>query len=611
MMHAVHDGVVRDSRIIRHRLSLAGWTGLLLLAGLFLRIAWMQVVQGPHYEVLAENNLLRPVPVAPRRGLIYDRHGELLATNGAQYGVSITAAQAGAVEETVARLRALVSLHDWEVRRFHRQAREHRHTPVLLRADLSPWELARVSSRLHQLPGVSLATLPVRDYLDTSATSHILGYVRGIDSNDRARIDAARYRATERIGKAGIEHRYESLLLGFPGMRQASVDSYGRILKLQDLHTPQRGASLTLTVDARLQRDAARALEGHMGAIVAIEPATGDVLAMASAPQFDPALFAGRLSPEDFRLLYHNPDRPLLNRALQGRYPPGSTIKPFLAIAGLESGTILPDKRFFAGPEFRLPGVRRPFRDWKEEGHGWVTVSSAIERSCDVYFYSLAHQLGIDAIHEALAAFGLGEVQGIDLAGEDAGLLPSAAWKRETLGEAWYPGETIITGIGQGHILTTPLQLATATATLATRGKRMRPRLLLSWEGSADEGRTQPELLSEITLADPGTWDLVSAAMEDVMHGDSGTARASGAGAAYRIAGKTGTAQVVAFGEERPDEDQVPFRFRDHSLFIAFAPADEPRIAIAVVIEHGGSGSKTAAPIARALLDSYLLGAQS
>ena len=596
----------RDAHLIRTRLWVLGGLGVLLLAVLLLRVAWMQVVQAEHYEVLAANNLLRPVPVAPRRGLIQDRHGALLATNHARYSLNLTTAQIDDVAGTVAHLRTLATIHDWEVARFRKQMRGRRHQPVLLRSDLGEEELARIAAQIHQLPGVSLNTYLVRHYPEGPATAHVLGYLGDIDEADRAKIDRARYRATQRIGKVGIERQYEELLLGYPGMRQASVDSYGRVLQLQDLRVPRRGATVTLTLDAELQRAAAAALDGRAGSVVALDPYTGDVLALVNTPQFQPDLFASRLSPEDVATLYENPGRPLLNRAVQGHYPPGSTIKPFIALAALEEGAVLPQDRYFARPEFWLPGHSRPFRDWKEEGHGWVTVRSAIAQSSDVYFYALAHRLGIDAIHKHLGRFGLGAAQGVDIPGETAGILPSRQWKRESLGEAWYPGETVISGIGQGYMLVTPLQLATATAVLATRGTRMRPRLLLSWNDEAQRLYTAPEIVSRVELADPGHWQLIVDAMVDVVHAPNGTARASGRGAAYRIAGKTGTAQVVALDKDRDYGDHTPMHLRDHSLFIAFAPVDAPRIALAVVVEHGGSGSKTAAPIARRLLDVYL-----
>ena len=368
---------------------------------------------------------------------------------------------------------------------------------------------------------------------------------------------------------------------------------------MRDRKAPTPGNNLALTLDADLQRVASDAMAGLEGAIVAIEPSTGDILALVSTPSFDPDVFGHSVDPDDYQKLIRDAKNPLLNRAIQGQYAPGSTIKPFVALAGLESGHAVPDKQFFAPPQFKIPNYRRPFRDWKDEGHGWVTVSSSITQSCDVYFYSLAYHMGIEALESFLAQFGLGQVQQLDLPGERPGLLPNETWKQKMYGQPWYPGETVIMGIGQGYLLLTPLQLATATAALATRGIRMKPRLLRAYEQDGEIIENPPEELGRVTLSDPAWWDLVTNAMVDVVHAENGTARRSGRDAAYRIAGKTGTAQVINYGEKRPDSEDLPEHIRDHSLFIAFAPAEAPEIALAVIVEHGGHGSTMAAPIAR------------
>ena len=473
--------------------------------------------------------------------------------------------------------------------------------------DLTERDIARVAVHLHQLPGVHLEAYPSRRYAYQQATAHVLGYLSVISEQDRQRIDLRHYRGIRRIGRTGIEHQYEPLLLGTSGLLQAEVNSRGRILTQHDRQAPVPGANLILTLDAELQQAASEALVGMAGAVVAIEPHTGDILALASAPGFDPHLFNHGMDSETYRKLTYSPKRPLLNRAVQGRYAPGSTIKPFMALAGLATGHATLDQHFFAGPHFKLPNYSRPFRDWKDEGHGWVTLSSSITQSCDVYFYALAHRMGIDAIHDHLQPFGLGQFQQLDLPGERSGLLPSVDWKRRQYGQPWYPGETVNIGIGQGYLLVTPLQLAAATATLATRGIRMQPRLLRAHNADGAYAYIEPITAERIVLEDPSWWDAVTAAMVDVVHAPNGTARRSGANATYRIAGKTGTSQVINYGEERPDSEDLPEHIRDHSLFIAFAPAERPRIALAVIIEHGGHGSTKAAPIARKLLDTYLL----
>ena len=597
----------RDLRRTQRRLALLGGLGGLLLLALLARIGWMQTVHSERFALLAEGNHLRSLPVPPPRGLIFDRRGELLADNRAQYGLAVVPAQAGDLDATLAELRTLVDIQDWERRAFARAARRSRHRGATLRLDLDDAELARAAAALHRLPGVSLDAYSTRRYPRRAALAHVLGHLTHINERDQERLDRRRYRGTRRIGRTGLERQYESLLLGSPGLQQMVVDSAGRTVRRRDQQPPVPGRDLHLSLDARLQQAAMAQLAGRAGAIVALEPATGDVLALVSAPGFDPELFGHRLSPQALRALTERPRQPLLNRAVQGRYPPGSTIKPLLALAGIEHGVVDPDERFFAGPEFWLPGHSRPFRDWKEEGHGWVTLSSAIAQSCDVYFYTLAHRLGIDAMHEFLARFGLGAAQGLDLPGELPGLLPSRDWKRRALGEAWFPGETVITGIGQGYLLLTPLQLAATAAAIATRGVRMRPRLLRAHERDGARVEFPPEVAGRVELADPGGWQRVTDAMVEVMHGEHGTGREAGRNAAYRIAGKTGTVQVIGYGEEIPEDDELPEHLRDHSLFIAFAPAEAPRIALAVVAEHGGAGSALAAPIARRLLDAYLL----
>ena len=585
--------------------------GIVVMCLLTVRVAWMQTAHTSHYAMLSEDNYLRRVPVAPPRGLIFDRHGALLADNTVQYSLSLLPEQIDSLEQTVQRLQPLLEIRSREVQQFQRRSRGHKFEKAALRLGLNEDEIARVAVQLHGLPGVYLEPYPSRRYVYRNDLAHVLGYLGYISEQARKRIDRSRYRGTQRIGRGGIESQYESLLLGLPGLQQLEVNAQGRMLQQFDRTAPTPGANLVLTLDAKLQQAAALAMREHQGAVVAIEPATGDILALVSAPDFDPNMFAHSLDPQTYRSLETHAKRPLLNRAIQGQYPPGSAIKPFMALAGLEYGVARPGESFFAGPNFRLPNRRRPFRDWKKQGHGWVTLSSAITQSCDVYFYSMANQLGIDAIHDFLAQFGFGQTLQLDLAGERPGLLPSRQWKQKNRGEPWYPGETVITGIGQGYFLITPLQLASAAATLATRGQRMKPRLLLEYEQGGQPVTTAPEIAGHVQVADPSWWDLVHQAMINVAHAPNGTAWRIGRSATYTIAGKTATAQVIDYKDEHPDSADMEESVRDHSMFIAFAPAENPRIALAVVVEHGGHGSTTAAPIARKLLDAYLLKPES
>ena len=597
----------RSFRQTHRRLCKLIGLGSLLLALLLVRIGWMQTIHTEYFTALSTDNHLRQIPVAPSRGLIFDRHGVLLADNSVRYSLSLIPSQVDDLDTTISQLRELADIHDRKVKQFQQRGQNRKFETTPLKIDLSEETIAQVAVKLHQLPGVYLEAYAARRYTYGKSTAHVLGHLASISKKDRERIDLYRYRGTRRIGRAGIEHQYESLLLGAPGLQQAEVNAQGRSLTLHDRKAPTPGNNLVLTLDAGLQKVASEAMAGMEGAVVAIEPFTGDILALVSTPSFDPDVFGHSIDPDDYQSLIRNTKTPLLNRAIQEQYAPGSTIKPFVALAGLESGHAIPGEKFYAAPQFKIPNYRRPFRDWKDEGHGWVTVSSSITQSCDVYFYSLAYRMGIEALEPFLAQFGLGETQQLDLPGEHPGLLPSEAWKQKTYSQPWYPGETVIMGIGQGYLMLTPLQLATATATLATRGIRMKPRLLRAYNQSGEVIENPPEEIGRVTLSNPAWWDLVTNAMVDVVHAPNGTARRSGLDAAYRIAGKTGTAQVISYGEERPDSEDLPENVRDHSLFIAFAPAEAPQIALAVIVEHGGHGSTKAAPIARQILDAYLL----
>ena len=578
--------LIRSVRRTHRRLCVLVGLGSLLLLLLLVRIGWMQTIHVEHFTALSAGNHLRQIPVAPSRGLIFDRHGTLLADNSARYSLSLIPSQVSDLDATISQLRELADIHDREVKQFRRREQNRKFETTPLKLDLPEETIARIAVQLHRLPSVYLEAYASRRYIYGESTAHVLGHMASISKKDRERIDLYRYRGTWRIGRAGIEHQYESLLLGSPGLQQAVVNAQGRSLMLHDRKASTPGSSLMLTLDAGLQAAASEAMAGLAGAVVAIEPSTGDILALVSTPSFDPDVFGRSIDPDDYQALVRDTKNPLLNRAIQGQYAPGSTIKPFVALAGLESGHAVPGKEFFAAPHFKLPNYRRPFRDWKEEGHGWVTVGSSITQSCDVYFYSLAHRMGLEALEPFLAQFGMGRVQQLDLPGERPGLLPNEAWKRKTYGQPWYPGETVIMGIGQGYLLLTPLQLATATAGLATRGIRMKPRLLRAYEHDGEMIENPPVEAGRVTLSDPAWWDLVTDAMVDVVHASNGTAWRSGLGATYHIAGKTGTAQVINYGEERPDSEDLPENVRDHSLFIAFAPAEAPRIALAVVVEH-------------------------
>jgi penicillin-binding protein 2 len=444
---------------------------------------------------------------------------------------------------------------------------------------------------------------------------HALGYVGSISQRDLEVLNGENYAGTTHVGKIGVEKAREDTLHGSVGYRQVLVNAQGRGLEELERDQPQPGEDAILALDLSLQMDAEAALGGRRGSIVAIDPANGHVLALVSQPGYDPNLFSVGISTKDYRRLQEDPDIPLFNRALRGLYPPGSTIKPMIGLAGLQYGTTEPWERTFCLGHFSLPGSSHRFRDWKKTGHGHVNLKEAVAQSCDVYFYELALKLGIDNLHDFLAGFGLGARTGIDVPAEKGGTLPSREWKRSRFSrredQVWYPGETLITGIGQGYLQTTPLQLAHATAIVAARGQRFRPMLIAGIRDTVtgEDVIFEPEALPPVRLIDENLWQEAIDTMVAVVHGPTGTARRIGEDAPYQIAGKTGTAQVVSIAQDAEyDEEELEERQKDHALFVAFAPAEAPRIAVAVIVENGGSGSGVAAPIARAVLDSYLLG---
>jgi penicillin-binding protein 2 len=473
---------------------------------------------------------------------------------------------------------------------------------------LSEEEIARVAIDLYRFPGVEIKADLNRHYPLGSRAAHVIGYVGRIDEAELQKIDERAYQDITHIGKTGAEKSYEEILRGQTGYQQVETNAEGRILRVLERKLPVAGQNIYLTIDIRLQVVAEQALEGYNGAVVAIDPRNGDILALASMPVFDPNPFVNGIDVASYKALNTSPDRPLLNRALKGLYPPGSTIKPFMALAGLEFGTANRNRAVFCPGAYSLSGSNHRFRCWKKGGHGTTNLDKAITQSCDVFFYDLALNTGVDRIHDFLDKFYLGRPTGVDLPGERAGVLPSQAWKRQTYNKPWYAGETLNIGIGQGYMLTTPLQLAHATAIVAQGGKSFQPRILYATQeqGSQEKYLAPPRPLPPVETRDPRQWEFVTNAMAHVVQ--FGTARKIGQGSSYSIAGKTGTAQVFSLGrDEKYDVKRLAKHLQDHALFVAFAPADNPRIAVAVIAEHGGGGSATAAPIAKQVLDAYLL----
>jgi penicillin-binding protein 2 len=448
-----------------------------------------------------------------------------------------------------------------------------------------------------------------RNYPYGELLTHVIGYVGRLDADDIASVDKGNYRGTRFIGKIGIEQFHEKALHGTSGFERVETNAGGRVLNVLERDDAIPGIDLILSIDVAVQQAAWDALGDRPGSVVAIDPIDGSVIALVSKPAYDPNLFVHGISQRAYREVLNMPGRPLFNRALKGGYEPGSTLKPFVGLAGLELGVVTPQTRVFSNGEFFIEGYNRPYRDWKDKGHGWVDMRAALEQSVNTYFYQLAMDLGIDRMHDYLSQFGFGSVTGIDIPGEGTGLLPSRAWKRAARDEPWYPGETVIAGIGQGFNVVTPLQLASAVATLVNGGARYSPRLLYAAKSAGVERAKQVEapLVLQVPVNDPVSWQTVLDGMDRVVNGSRGTARGVAVDARYRTAGKTGTAQVYQLGEDKEyDEAEVIQSLRDHALFIAFAPVEAPRIAVAVVVEHGGAGSKAAAPVARATLDAWL-----
>jgi penicillin-binding protein 2 len=584
---------------------------ILLMSGLIARMYQLQIVEHEIYTTLSDKNRVQVQSVPPPRGLIYDRNHVLLAENRPVFSVTLVPERVDGMKDTLAQLGSLLDISDEDMERFRRRLQEPRRPfqEIPLSYELNEQEIARLAVHRHELPGVEVKAELVRYYPHSVLTSHSLGFVGRINRKELQRIDPVNYAGTNYIGKSGVERFYEELLHGKVGYQHVETNARGRTLRVLERENPVPGEDLVLQLDLRLQKRAYELLDGRRGAIVAIEPATGGILALASVPGFDTNQFVTGISVKDYRELNEDRDNPLFNRALRGQYPPGSTLKPMLAIAALDSGATDRDYTIWDPGYFQLNNSGRRYRDWKRTGHGWVDLMDAVAQSCDVYFYEIAVKMGVDTMYHYLSRFGFGEDATLDVAGALSGLLPSREWKRAARNEPWYPGDSVNLGIGQGFMLATPLQLATATALIANRGTWVEPRLLKDIDGDTPVENYLPAHTHEpLKLKNPDDWKYVTKTMEEVMHGRHGTARRAGDNAPYRMAGKSGTAQVFSLAEdEEYDADEIRERLRDHALFVGFAPADNPKIAVAVIVENGGGGSSTAAPVVRAMFDAWLL----
>jgi len=596
-------------RVIVSALLMLGLTGLVVG-----RLTQLQVFEYEYFSAQSQGNRIRVQPVPPTRGLIFDRNGIVLAENLPSYQLELTPEQVPDIDETLERLAAIALIDAASIDELKDLIRSRRRFDAIpIRRRLSDEEIARFAIERPRFPGVEIRAGLARNYPYGKAVAHALGYVGGINAMDLQTIDQTDYAGTPVIGKVSLERNYESTLHGDVGHEDVLVNARGRIMQTLSEEPAMPGQDLVLTLDIDAQLVAYDALENRRGAVVAINPKNGEVLVFTSAPAFDPNAISAGMSRADYQALQQDPDLPLFNRASRGSYPPGSTIKPIIALAALHFGAVDPNEREFCGGYYTLPGSTHRYRDWKRGGHGLMDMHEAIEQSCDVYFYGLARELGIDRIGEFLESFGLGAPTGIDISGEKRGLVPSREWKRANFArredKVWFPGETVIAGIGQGYMLTTPLQLAHATATIANRGIRFRPTLLRARMDpiSRDSEFVDPQPLGRVAVDDDQQWDRVISAMNAVMQGQRGTARAVGRDAPFTMAGKSGTAQVFTVAQDEEYEaEELEERMRDHALFIAFAPLEDPLIAVAVIVENGESGSRTAAPIARAVIDAYL-----
>ncbi|WP_102796713.1 penicillin-binding protein 2 [Bowmanella denitrificans] len=590
-------------------ITLLGIVGLLCV--LISNLYYLQVTRFQDYQTRSNGNRIKVLPVAPNRGLIYDRNGELLAENRPSFTLEVVPEQVEDLNQTLSELAALLQISDEDLEDFRQELKsQRRFKPVALKSRLSHEEVALFSANQHKYPGVSVEARLTRYYPYGETLTHMLGYVAKINKKDLQKLVEAgqedNYAATYNIGKQGVEKFHEDRLHGQVGYQEVEVNNQGRIIRTLEFQPPTPGEDIILNVDVKLQRVIQGLMQGYRGSVVVIDPNNGAVLALYSNPSYDPNLFVHGISSKDYRRLLQSPDRPLINRATQGQYPPASTVKPHLALLGLDEEVITPQTRMFDRGTYRLKNVERPWRDWKKWGHGWVDVTKSIEVSCDTFFYDLAYRLGIDSISEMMVKFGFGDYTGIDLYEESDGNMPSRGWKRAKHNQPWYIGDTISVGIGQSYWTTTPLQLAKSVTVLVNHGTRYVPQLM---RGRYVDGEIQlnaPRELSPLVLKHPQNWDVVLDAMYGTVNREHGTARKAFKDTKYISAGKTGTAQVISIAEdEEYDAEKIAEHHRDNAMYIGYAPYDNPQIVVTVAMENAGGGSSQAAPIARKVMDYF------
>ena len=595
-----------ESHHQRFRLNLLVAVLIILSLILILRLAYLQISEFKRYQTLSLKNQMSIIPIAPPRGVILDRNGVLLAENIPVYVLEIIPEHVKNMNATLAKLQEILpSITDDDIDTFNRTRTQNRSfMPIPIKLKLSQEEVAVFAINQYHFQGVSIKARLMRHYPLGEMTAHALGYVARINIDELRKVDPTNYRATNFIGKSGVEKYYEEILHGKVGYQMVETDVSGRTIRVIDKQNPHSGAKLYLSIDARLQEAAYNALKDKRGVVVVINSHNGELLAMVSSPSFDPNIFVGGVSTKDYKILSNAMQRPLFNRAVRGVYPPASTIKPFVGLAGLDKGFVTTTTEIWDPGKYKLPTARHIYRDWKKTGHGVINFKRAITVSCDTYFYQLGNKMGISNIEDMLVKFGLGQLSHVDLHEEANGIVPSVRWKRQVKGVSWYPGDTLISAIGQGFMLATPLQMANATASLSQHGQRFRPHLLTKIVNSDNEKVEHYQPIEEypIYLKDESNWDVVIEAMHSVLTSNEGTGYRFGRNPPYPVAGKTGTAQVHSGRQyEKTKYEDIPEALRDNSLFIAFTPVDKPDIAIAVVVEN----DVIASTVARKVLDAY------
>ena len=604
-----------ESNLFARRTFFAFLFVIILMLVLLSNMYHLQVERHDTYRTRSNDNRISVRPIAPNRGLIYDRNGVLLAENRPTYSLEVIPEKSGKLAPALKKLGDIIGLDEEEQAKLVKSAkRSRRFKSFTIKGNLSEEQVARFSVHQHKFPGFSIEARLTRFYPYGEALTHALGYVGKINKKELQQIDldgdSANYAASRDIGKQGIEKYYEKQLHGQVGYREVEINSSGRILRTLKIEPPTPGNDLTLSLDIDLQKVAQEALQGQRGAIVAMDPRSGGLLVFYSNPSYDPNLFVHGISSKDYTPLIQSLDRPLVNRVTQGRYPPASTVKPFMALLGLESGLVTPETEIWDPGYFQIPNVKHKFRDHLKWGHGKVNLLLSVMKSCDIYYYDLAYRLGIDKISEFMAPFGFGELTGVDIKEEVSAILPSRPWKRAQYNQPWYAGDTVNIGIGQGYWTVTPLQLATAVTTLVNKGIKKRPHFVAQQRQVEGDGHTivateDPDL-PPVIINSAENWDVVLDTMHQTVSNIAGSAHRTFKGATYESAGKTGTAQVVGIAQdEEYDEDNVAERNRDNAMYIGYAPYDKPEIVVAVAVENAGGGSKAAAPLARLIMDRY------